>query len=260
MRLENKVAIITGGATSIGRACALHFARVDGARVVIADTDQEAGQALVDELGGDRALFVSCDPGKKLDIKNLFAAVMDAFGQVDVLLNAATVHVPKDILQVTEAEFDRVLNVNLRGAFFVAQAAAKHMVEQIEAGREPGVILNLSSINAVVALPDQVPFSISKGGINQMTKSMAIALAPHGIRVNAIGPGSIEQAMITSATFSEEDRSSVLARTPLGRIGSLDEVAQLASFLASKEASYITGQVIYIDGGRLALNMVMPKG
>lgn len=258
MRLENKVAIVTGGASGIGRACVLRFAQ-EGARVVIADTDPDAGLALVEELGEENALFVACDLGKRLDIKNLFAAVMDAFGQVDVLLNAASAHEACDVLQVSEAQFDRILAVNLRGAFFVAQAAARHMVEQIEAGREPGCIINISSINAVVALPHEVPFSISKGGVNQMTKAMAIALAPRGIRVNAIGPGSIENAMLSSETLEEDQRSSVLARTPLGRIGSTEEVANLASFLASKEASYITGQIIYVDGGRLALNMVMPR-
>ena len=258
MRLENKVAIVTGGASGIGRACALKFAE-DGARVVIADTDAEGGLQLVESLGASRAMFVSCDLGKRLDIKNLFAAVMDAYGQVDVLLNASSTHESRDVLDITEAQFDRVLGVNLRGAFFVAQMAAKRMVEQIAAGREPGCIINLSSINAVVALPNQVPYSISKGGMNQMTKAMAIALAPKGIRVNAIGPGSIESAMLSSETFDEDTRANVLARTPLGRIGSVEEVAALASFLASKEASYITGQVIYVDGGRLALNMLMRK-
>lgn len=259
MRLENKVAIITGGATGIGRACALKFAE-DGARVVIADNDAEEGQPLVEQIGSSRAMYVNCDLGKRLDIKNLFAAVMDAYGQVDVLLNAASVHESTDLLKISESQFDKVLNINLRGAFFVAQAAARLMVDQIEAGREPGNIINLSSINAVLALPNQVPYSISKGGINQMTRAFAVALAPKGIRVNAIGPGSIDSAMVSAADdFNEDTRANVLSRTPLGRIGSVEEVANLASFLASKEASYITGQVIYVDGGRMALNMLMHK-
>jgi NAD(P)-dependent dehydrogenase (short-subunit alcohol dehydrogenase family) len=147
-----------------------------------------------------------------------------------------------------------VLRVNLKGAFLVAQAAARQMVAQIADGGAPGAIVNMSSVNAVFAIANQVPYSVSKGGVNQLTKVMALALAPHGIRVNAIGPGSIMTDMLASVAGDPAARRRVLSRTPLGRIGHPDEIAAIAAFLASDEASYITGQTIYADGGRLPLN------
>jgi NAD(P)-dependent dehydrogenase (short-subunit alcohol dehydrogenase family) len=147
-----------------------------------------------------------------------------------------------------------VLRVNLKGAFLCSQAVARHMVERIEAGATPGAIVNMSSVNAVFAIADQVPYSVSKGGISQLTKVTALALAPYGIRVNAIGPGSISTEMLESVMADPEARRRVLSRTPLGRIGEPREIAAIAAFLASDEASYITGQTIYADGGRLPLN------
>jgi NAD(P)-dependent dehydrogenase (short-subunit alcohol dehydrogenase family) len=151
-----------------------------------------------------------------------------------------------------------VLRTNLKGSFLMGQAAARQMVAQVKAGGKPGAIVSLSSVNAVFALPDHVAYSISKGGISQLTKAMAIALAPYGIRANAIGPGSIATAMLEKVITEPAVRERILSRTPLGRLGMPEEIANIAAFLASDQASYITGQTIYADGGRLPLNYTVP--
>ncbi|MEP1905742.1 MAG: SDR family oxidoreductase, partial [Nitratireductor sp.] len=156
-----------------------------------------------------------------------------------------------------EESFDKVIRTNLKGAFLVGQVVAQQMVAQLEEGGEPGSIINMSSVNAIVAIPSQAAYAASKGGIKQLTETMAISLAPHGIRVNAIGPGSIQTDMLTGVNDDKRAKDVILSRTPLGRIGQPDEVASVAVFLASSGASYVTGQTIYADGGRLALNYTM---
>jgi glucose 1-dehydrogenase len=256
--LENKVAIVTGGAKGIGLAIARRFAS-EGARVVIADVNEEAGSRAVEEIGALGAVrFVRCDVGDRADVENLVASTVQAWGAVDVLVNNAGIVHAADFLEVSEADFDRVLRVNLKGAFLVAQAAARQMVKQVGQGGAPSAIVNMSSVNAVFAIANQVPYSVSKGGINQLTKVMALALAPHGIRVNAIGPGSIMTDMLASVNSNPEAKHRLLSRTPLGRIGDPSEIAAIAAFLASDDASYITGQTIYADGGRLPLNYTVP--
>lgn len=259
MRLENKVAIITGAAKGIGRAIAQRFAD-DGAKVVIADIDTEGGESLEESLRADgaEALFVSCNVARRLDVHNLLAATLDQYGSVDILVNNAGVVAEADFLEIEEETFDRVLATNLKGGFLAGQAVARQMVKQIEAGEAPGTIINMSSINAVFALASQVPYSISKGGVQQLTRVMALSLAPHGIRVNAIGPGSITTEMLDRVMSDDKARRTILSRTPMGRIGDPKEIAAVAVFLASDEASYITGQTVYADGGRLALNYVVP--
>lgn len=254
MSLENKVAIVTGGARGIGLAVARRYLR-DGAKVVIADIDEEAGeQALADLDAPDNARFFHCDVTDRLGVRNLQAATLDAFGKVDVLVNNAGIVHGADFLEIEEEDFDRVLNVNLKGFFLVGQAIARRMVKQIEEGGEPGSIINMSSVNAVFAIANQVPYSVSKGGIAQLTKVMALSLAKYGIRVNAIGPGSIMTDILTAVAGDPEARRRILSRTPLGRIGEPSEIAAIAAFLGSSDASYITGQTIYADGGRLPLN------
>lgn len=258
MLLENKVAVVTGGAKGIGRAIARRFLE-EGARVVIADTDDDAGPAVVEELKPlGRIRYVECDVGERLDVRNMVAATIDAFGDIDVLVNNAAILVKADFLDLDPEDFDRVLRVNLKGAFLCSQAVARHMVERIKEGGVPGAIVNLSSVNAVFAIPDQVPYSVSKGGLSQLTKVMALSLAPHGIRVNAIGPGSIATDMLESVMNNPAVRQTILSRTPLGRIGEPREIAAIAAFLASDQASYVTGQTIYADGGRLPLNYTVP--
>ncbi len=258
MLLENKVAIVTGGARGIGYAIARRFLE-EGARVTIADIDEDAGSQAVQDLGAFGAIrFVECDVGERLDVHNLIAATVDAHGGVDALVNNAGILSAGEFLDLEEAAFDRVIRTNLKGAFLCGQAVARHMVERIADGGAPGAIVNMSSVNAVFAIANQVPYSVSKGGINQLTKVMALALAPHGIRVNAIGPGSIMTEMLGTVMDDAEARKRILSRTPLGRIGEPKEIAAIAAFLISDEASYITGQTIYADGGRLPLNYTVP--
>lgn len=255
---ENKVAIITGAAQGIGYAIAERLLR-DGARVVIADINDDAGSAAVETLGEFGPVrFVHCNVGERLDVHNLVASTLEAFGDIDILVNNAGIVHNADFLELTEEDFDRVMDVNLKGVFLLSQAVARHMVEKVEAGGVPGAIINMSSINAVFAIANQVPYSVSKGGVNQLTKVAALALSEHGIRVNAVGPGSIMTPMLASVNSDPEARSRVLSRTPMRRVGDPKEIAAVVSFLASNEASYITGQTLYADGGRLGLNYTVP--
>lgn len=259
MSFAGKTVIVTGAGNGIGRAIANAFAEA-GAQTVIADVDRAAGEAVAAELDGAglSARFVRCDVGDEADVAGLIAASLNFGGAVDVLVNNAAILDSADFLDLAPAEFDRVLRVNLRGAFLTGQAAARQMVRQVEAGGKPGSVVNLSSINAVFALPDHVAYSISKGGISQLTKLMALSLAKYNIRANAIGPGSINTAMLKQVMADEGVRRRILSRTPLGRLGEADEIAAVALFLASDAASYITGQTIYADGGRLPLNYTVP--
>lgn len=258
MGIEGKVAIVTGGARGIGQAVARRFLR-DGAKVVLADVDENAGAALEKELADSGEVrFVHADIGERLDVHNLIAASLDAFSQIDILVNNAGIVHHADFLELEERDFDRVIKINLKGAFLAGQAVARHMVQRIEEGEAPGSIVNLSSVNAVFAIADQVPYTVSKGGISQLTKVMALSLARYGIRVNAIGPGSIMTDMLASVADDPAAQEKILSRTPLGRIGEPSEIAAIAAFLASDEASYITGQTLYADGGRLALNYTVP--
>ncbi|MCF6321174.1 MAG: SDR family oxidoreductase [Rhizobiaceae bacterium] len=258
MKLTDKIAIITGGAQGIGLATAERFL-AEGANVIIADIDNKAGEEAQKRLGKNGAAkFIHCDVGQKLDIHNLVAETLDAYSRIDILVNNAGTIATADFLDLKEEDFDRVLNINLKGAFLCAQAVARQMVEQVKNGDDPGTIINMSSINAVFAIANQVPYSISKGGLNQLTKVMALSLAQHGIRVNAIGPGSIMTKILEAVANDTEARHKILSRTPLGRIGDPEEIASIVAFLASDDASYITGQTIYADGGRLGLNYTVP--
>lgn len=266
--MGDRVAIVTGGANGIGKACARRLSE-DGCHVVIADIDTHAGQALADELGADKgkALFVSCNVADRLAVNNLLSETRSTFDRLDVLVNNAGIVAGGNILDLSEADFDKVMGVNLRGAFLVAREAARQMVDQIEEDGERAedvrrryAIINMSSVNGVMAIPDQLAYCATKGAINQMTKSMALALAKYGIRVNAIGPGSINTDVLKAVNDNPEAMDKIMSRTPLQRIGDPDEIASVASFLASKDASYVTGTTIYADGGRLAMNYTVPKG
>ena len=258
MALDGKAAIVTGAASGIGLAIAERFLR-DGARVMIADINQDRGERAERDLArmGDLRFF-KADVGRRLDIHNLVAAAIEAFGDIDILVNNAGIVHAADFLDLTEEDFDRVMRVNLKGTFLAGQAVARYMVDKVNGGGKPGVIVNMSSVNAVLAIADQVPYSVSKGGINQLTRVMALGLAPFGIRVNAIGPGSIMTEMLTTVNADPISRNRLLSRTPLGRIGDPSEIASIAAFLCSDDASYITGQTIYADGGRMSLNYTVP--
>ena len=255
MRLENKVAVITGAARGIGLACAERFA-AEGAKVVLSDVDVEKGEVAAEGLQarGADALFVRCDVGDKAQVEALMDSAIGAFAGLDcVVANAGIVHAC-DFLDLEEADFDRVIRVNLKGVFLTGQAAARRMV----ARGTHGTIVNMSSVNAVMAIPSITPYVVAKGGVAQLTKVMAISLAEAGIRVNVIGPGSIATELAQAVLDDPEKRRGALCRTPLGRFGEPSEVASVAFFLASADSSYITGQTIYPDGGRLALNYTVP--
>ena len=254
--LEGKTAIVSGAARGIGAACARAFAE-HGANVVLGDVLEDrcaetAGRIAADT--GTATLAARCDVTDPADCASLLAACTDRFGGCDILLNSAGIIVPGSILDATVEDFDRVLAVNLRGSFLLGRVVARHMVER---GRR-GCIINMSSTNAVVTIPEQLAYAASKGGVAQMTKAMAVALAPHDIRVNAIGPGTILTDMLKVVIADDEARRRILSRTPMGRIGDPAEVASVAVFLASDHASYITGDTIYPDGGRLSLNYTVP--
>lgn len=254
--LEGKTAIVTGGARGIGLAIAKRYV-AEGARVVIADIDESTGKAAAAALGAV-ARFVRTDVGAAGDARNVIAEALGFAGDIDILVNNAGIIHTADFLDIAEADFDRVMRINLKGMFLVGQAAARQMVAQVKAGKVPGAIVNMSSINARVAIPNQVPYCVSKGGVDQLTKVMALSLSPYGIRVNAIGPGSIMTDILKSIATDQAAKNRLLSRTPLGRVADPDEIAAIAAFLASKDASYITGETIYADGGRLALNYTVP--
>jgi NAD(P)-dependent dehydrogenase (short-subunit alcohol dehydrogenase family) len=252
MLLSGKAAIVTGAAQGIGLACAQRLAE-EGAKVALCDVNGDAGAKAAQTIGGG-ARFFRCDVADADAVTKLVADVVAAFGRIDVLVNNAGVVDDAPFLELPLAEFDRILGVNLRGAFVLAQAVARQMVKQ----GGPGAIVNMSSINAVFALPDHVAYSISKGGINQLTKAMGIALAPHGIRVNAVGPGTIDTPLLKDVVKDKAFRAKVLSRTPIGRYGKPKEIAAIVAWLASDQASYVTGTTVYADGGRLPLNYVVP--
>ncbi len=249
--LQGKVSIITGAANGIGQACARLFAQ-QGAKVVLADIQDAQGQALAQELvaQGHQASFVHCDVGIKADVDALVEQVMQQHGRIDVLVSNAGIFKASPFLEVSESDFDEVLRVNLKGAFLMGQAAARAM--KTTGG---GAIVHMSSVNGVMAIPEIASYNVSKGGINQLTRAMALALADDGIRVNAVAPGTIATELARQAVLtSDAARSKILSRTPMKRLGEPEEVARAVAFLASDASSYITGEILTIDGGRTALN------
>ena len=248
--LKGKVCIVTGGAQGIGEACVRRFAR-EGAQVVIADMADTPGQALATELG---ALFVHCDVGDKAQVDAVVARTVQEHGRIDVLVNNAGIFRAADFLDVSEADFDAVLRVNIKGSFLMGQAVARVMAQ---AGG--GNIVNMSSVNGVLAIPTIASYNVSKGGINQLTRVMALALADKGIRVNAVAPGTIATELAAKAVLtSDEAKAKIMSRTPMKRLGEPSEIADVVAWLVSDAASYVTGEIVTVDGGRMTLNYTVP--
>ena len=250
--LEGQVAIVTGAAQGIGAACAERLAQ-DGAAVALWDVDDARGQALANALvdRGARAIYRHCNVADARAVDAALAATLQAFGRVDALVNNAGIFKAANFLDITEADWDAVIDVNLKGAFLVGQAVARAMV----AGNHGGTIVNMSSVNGVLAIPSIASYNVSKGGVNQLTRVMALALADHGIRVNAVAPGTIATELAKNAVLgSDEARQRIISRTPMKRLGEPHEIADVCAFLISSASSYMTGEIVYVDGGRLTLN------
>ena len=239
------IALVTGAAQGIGFACAEALAE-DGYTVVLADIQESVHEAAA-KLNG---VGMVCDMSDAEAIGAMFDRVEAEHGPVAALVNNAGIAMPGDFLSYDLEAFDTVLGVNLRGVFVAMQRAARTMVEQ---GIE-GAIVNMSSINAQVAIPAIPAYCASKGGVMQLTKVAALALAKSNIRVNAVGPGSIDTAMMAGINANPEAFKVAMSRTPLGRPGTAREIGDVVAFLCSKKASYVTGETIYVDGGRLGLN------
>jgi NAD(P)-dependent dehydrogenase (short-subunit alcohol dehydrogenase family) len=252
--LDDVVVIVTGASQGIGAACAERLAQ-DGASIALWDVDDERGLVLAGSLAerGKRAIYQHCNVSQKDDVDAALAATLRSFGRVDALINNAGVFKAANFLDITEADWDAVVDVNLKGAFLVGQAVARAMTANLNP--QGGVIVNMSSVNALVAIPNLASYNVSKGGINQLTRVMALALADQGIRVNAVGPGTIATELARNAVLgSEEAKRRIMSRTPMKRLGEPSEIAEVCAFLISSAARYMTGEIIYVDGGRLALN------
>lgn len=248
--LVDRVCIVTGAAQGIGEACVRRFAR-ENAKVIVADIDDVRGKALAHEMG---ALYMHCDVGEKAQVDALVMQTLQAHGRIDVLVNNAGIFRAADFLEVTEADFDEVLRVNLKGSFLVGQAVARAM-----ANTGGGCIVNMSSVNGVLAIPNIASYNVSKGGINQLTRVMALALADKNIRVNAVAPGTIATELATKAVLtSDEAKNKIMSRTPMKRLGQPSEIADVVAWLVSDASSYVTGEIVVVDGGRMTLNYTVP--
>ena len=253
-KLQGRVAIVTGASQGIGAACVERLCR-DGAAVALWDVDDARGMTLAQQLTarGARAAYVHSNVALKAEVDAALAVTLKTFGHVDALVNNAGIFKAADFLDITEADWDAVINVNLKGAFLVGQAVARAMSQT-----GGGSIVNMSSVNAVMAIPSIASYNASKGGVNQLTRVMALALADHGIRVNAVAPGTIATELAQKAVLtSDAARDRIMSRTPMRRLGEPSEIADVVAFLVSSASSYMTGEIVYVDGGRLVLNYTM---
>ncbi len=245
--LAGKVALITGAGSGIGQGIAERFAR-EGAKVVIDYVGESEGAddtlALVKQAGGE-AITVQGDVTRMADIEKLVNAAYETFGGLDILVNNAGMEKKAPFTEVTEADYDRVLDVNLRGAFFLTQA----FVQRLEKLGKPGRIVNISSVHEDMAFPGFTSYCISKGGMRMMMRNLAVELAPLKITINNIAPGAIATPINAKMMQNQEQMAGLLKNIPLGRMGDVGEVAGLAAFLASDEASYVTGSTYVVDGG-----------
>lgn len=249
MKLENKVAIVTGGSGGIGQGLCERLAK-EGAKVVVnyhsaVDAANEV-KAKVEALGSE-ALVVKANLGKFDEINNLVKSALERFGKVDVLVNNAGLEKRADFWEVSEADYDLVLNVNLKAVFFTTQAVVKHF----RATDNPGKIINVSSVHEELPFPHFTSYCASKGGVKMMMRNLAVELGPMGITINNVAPGAITTPINKDLLNNPEQLKKVTANIPLGRMGEPEDVAGIVAFLASDDAKYITGSTFYVDGGLL---------
>ncbi|MBL8345590.1 MAG: SDR family oxidoreductase [Rubrivivax sp.] len=258
--LEGRIYIVTGGAQGIGEACARRLV-ADGARVALWDLADDAGARLAAELGAS-ATYCHCNVAKKADVDAALDATLAAFGRLDGLVNNAGIFKAAPFLEITEADWDAVLDVNLKGSFLVGQAVARELVKYAPGAGERssrGAIVNMSSVNGTLTIPTIASYNASKGAINQLTRVMALSLADQRVRVNAVAPGTIATELAKAAVLtSDEARSRIMSRTPMKRLGEPAEIADVVAFLLSDAASYVTGEIVVVDGGRMTLNYTVP--
>jgi glucose 1-dehydrogenase len=245
--LDGRTIVITGAAQGIGEACA-RLLHADGAKVALWDIDDARGKALATELG---AFYAHCNVASKAEVDAALAATLAALGRVDGLVNNAGIFKAAPFLDISEADWDAVLDINLKGSFLVGQAAARQMAAQ----GQGGAIVNMSSVNGRLTIASIASYNASKGGIDQLTRVMALALADHGIRVNGVAPGTIATELAAKAVLtSEEAKARIMSRTPMRRLGEPGEIASVVAMLLSDAASYVTGETVLVDGGRMTLN------
>lgn len=259
MKLLGKVALVTGSSQGIGQAIAIRLA-AEGAKVVINYRSHPEGAeetlAKVQAAGGechpvegycdnDRGYSVGADLGMVEDVRRLVAASIDHYGQLDILVNNAGIEKHAPFWEATEADFDAVLNVNLKGVFFATQAIAQHFI----ATQRPGKIINISSVHEELPFPNFAAYCASKGGLKMLTRNLAVELAPYGITINNVAPGAIATPINTKLLNDPEKLGALLKNIPLGRLGQPQDVSALVAFLASVDADYITGSTFFVDGG-----------
>ncbi|MFN0042340.1 MAG: SDR family NAD(P)-dependent oxidoreductase [Alphaproteobacteria bacterium] len=253
MRLKNKVAVITGGSQGIGAAYVRRFV-AEGAKVAIGDIQDKEGQDLARELG-PAASYVHCDVTREGDVAKLMDEALSVHGGLDIAVANAGIVDSGSIMESDEAMFDRMMAINVKGVFFTCRQAARRMI----ARKTGGVLINISSIVAILGEIGEGCYPVSKGAVGALTRTLAVELADHNIRVVAIGPAGTRTAMMADAAPGSARLRNIELRTPMRRMGEPEEMAGVAVFLASDDASYITGQTIFADGGRLVLNLNMKE-
>jgi glucose 1-dehydrogenase len=248
MRLKDKVALITGASSGIGKSVATRFA-AEGAHVVVnyrpgSPPDEDVAQAMAVSFT-PTAIAVAADVGKREDVERMMEATLAQFGRLDIAVCNAGIEIKRPFLEITDEEWDRVLNVNLYGAFVVSQLAARQMVKQGQGGK----LIFTSSVHEDIPYPYYTPYCVSKGGVRMLMRNLAVELAPHKINVNNIAPGAIVTPMNQAVLDNPAELKLALSEIPWGRFGEPEEVAALAVFLASPESSYVTGSTYFVDGG-----------
>ena len=249
--LTNKIALVTGARRGMGKSHSLALAK-QGAKVIVTDIDLAECQLVADEIkaGGGEAVAFKMDVSNAQEVNQIFDEAVKQFGRLDILVNNAGIYFPKPALELTEEDWDKMMDINLKGQFLCAQRAAKEMAKN-----KWGRIVNIASVasgQVGIGIAGGAHYTASKGGIIGMTETLAIELVPLGINVNAIGPGAIDTPMVAAAQIPEDAMKAMLANVPLKRIGRPEEVSAAVVFLSSEEASYITGATFYVDGGWLA--------